>query len=132
MTQSIDDPALRQQQRDQWIARVEALVTQIAEWSVAEGWTVERGQKTLREKLLGSYEAPRLQIKLPGGELLLEPIALQAGGGDGRVDLEAFPTLSRVKLIGGPEWRIITDSNVPLRLPWNRETYAQLAHDLLS
>jgi hypothetical protein len=132
MTQSIHDPALRQQQRDQWIARVEALVTQVTEWSIAEGWTVERAPKTIREKLLGTYDVSKLHVKLPGGELILEPIGIQVPGEDGRVDLEAFPTLNRVKLIGGQEWRIITDSNVPLRLPWNRETYAQLAHDLLN
>ena len=131
MTQSIVDPVL-QQRRDHGIGRVEALVAQIEGWSVAEGWIVERLPKILREKVLGEYEVPKLNIRLPGGELRLEPIALYSGSGDGRVDLMGYPTLNRVKLIGEKTWQIMTDSNVPLRLPWNQQTYAQLARDLLS
>jgi hypothetical protein len=131
MTQSID-PAVKQQQLSDWVGRLKALVAQIAEWSEAEGWRVQRTPKTLREKSVGTYEAPKLHVTLPSGELNVDPIALDMVAGVGRVDLEAFPTLSRVKLIGGQDWRIVTDSNVPLRLPWNRETYIQLANDLLS
>ena len=131
MTQSIVDPVL-QQRRTQWIARVEALVAQIEGWSVAEGWSVERSPKLLRDKLLGEYETPKLKIRLPGGELRLEPIALYNGTGDGRVDLMGYPTLNRVKFIGEGTWEIMTDSNVPLRISWNQQTYAQLARDLLS
>ena len=47
--------------------------------------------------------------------------------------IEAFPTLNRVKLIGrGADWEIYTDSNVPLRQLWGAETFAQLAGDLLN
>jgi hypothetical protein len=133
MTQTVNNSAHREQRRLAWIARIEELIAEIASWSQAEGWQVERHEKTLREAAFGEYQAPCLQIHLPGGELSVNPIALQAVGADGRVDLEAFPTLSRVKLVGSPEgWKIITDSNVPIRSPWNRETFVQLAHDLLS
>jgi hypothetical protein len=85
------------------------------------------------EKLLGSYEVATLRVRLAGGELAIDPIALYVSGGDGRIDLEAFPTLSRVKFMGRPEgWQIVTDSNVPLRVPWTAESFVQLAHDLLS
>jgi hypothetical protein len=131
MTQSINPAVDREQRLGQFLSRVEALVAQIAAWSDAEGWKVERQSKTLRDKHFGEYQVPRLHIVLPDGELNVEPIGY-IGNGEGRVDLEGFPTLSRVKLISGNEWRIVTDSNVPLRLPWNRQTYAQLAHDLLS
>lgn len=68
-------------------------------------------------------------------EIRNEPVmvALHVVGGDGRVDLEGYPTLSRVKLIGTPGgWTIMTDSNVPLRLPWNADTFRQLAEDLVA
>jgi hypothetical protein len=130
MTQTAEHPS---QRREAWIIRVQKLVSEIADWSAAQGWEIERGTKRVGEKLIGSYEVPTLRIRLTGGELLLDPIALYVSGGDGRVDLEAFPTLSRVKFMGRNEgWQIVTDSNVPLRVPWNAESFVQLAHDLLS
>ncbi len=135
MTQSIlIDAATLEKQRGVWVAEVEALVSQIAQWSQEEGWVVSRTPKTLTEKRLGPYEVSSLRIELGAGELLVEPIAFNQGGdGGGRVDLEAYPTLSRVKLIGGgPNWRIVTDSNVPIRVQWGRDTFMQLAEDLLA
>jgi hypothetical protein len=36
-----------------------------------------------------------------------------------------------VKLIGrGNAWEIYTDSNIPLRQPWNAQVFVQLAQDL--
>lgn len=130
MTQAVDP---YQQRRQEWVGRVNALVGEVSAWCQAEGWLVESDQKTLREQLLGKYAVPSLRIHAPGGEVLLNPIALHVAGGDGRVDLEAFPTLSRVKLVGAANgWTIMTDSNVPLRQPWDRQTFVQLVRDLLS
>jgi hypothetical protein len=131
-------PALRAR-RDDWINRVRALVEQLVAWAEALGWQVERTEEQLREKLLGTYSVPGARIKLPGPRerperaLLVTPIALHVVGGDGRVDLEGYPTLSRVKLIGVSEgWKIMTDSNVPLRIPWDRDAFRQLAEDLVA
>jgi hypothetical protein len=131
MTQTLQEP-VDQALRDRWIRRVTELAAEISEWASAEGWQVERTVKTLREKRLGEYEVPRLQITMPEGILLFEPIALNVWNGRGRVDLEGSHTLSRVKLLGGDAWEIMTDSNVPLRVPWTRQSFAQLAHDLVS
>lgn len=129
MTQLVDYAP----RRTEWVARVSVLADQVAQWCAAEGWTVEREEKRVREKLLGEYTVPVLLMTVPGGELHLNPIALHVVGGNGRVDLEAFPTLSRVKLVGEDGgWKIMTDSNVPLRHPWNEETFVQLVQDLMS
>jgi hypothetical protein len=129
MTQTADPYA---QRRHEWLTRVNALADQVEKWSRAEGWEVERENKTIREKLVGEYEVPVLRIAPTGGELHLNPVALHVIGGDGRVDLEAFPTLSRVKLVGeNGGWKIMTDSNVPLRRPWDSATFVELAKDLL-
>lgn len=108
-------------QRDEWVGRVQSLVDQIVGWAEALGWHVERTDEQLSEKQLGTYTVPAARIRLPGVSgrperaLLVTPIALHVLGGDGRVDLEGYPTLSRVKLIGVPDgWKIMTDSNVPL------------------
>ena len=119
--------------RHHWIARVEELIDQIAEWAHAENWAVERHQKAITEKPLGTYALPELIVWPPEGELIVNPIGLNVGGGNGRVDLEAIPTLSRVKLIGDPDgWQIWTDSNVPLRVEWNRDNFIRLVKDLLN
>ncbi|HWE00910.1 MAG TPA: hypothetical protein VG326_00770 [Tepidisphaeraceae bacterium] len=119
--------------RRDWIARVEALVNQIAEWSLREKWTVERHEKSITERLLGTYEVTEVIVRPDGGELLVNPVGLHVSGGNGRVDLEGIPTLSRINLIGVADgWQIWTDSNVPLRVDWNRDTFVQLVRDLLN
>ncbi|HSU68186.1 MAG TPA: hypothetical protein VLJ39_15010 [Tepidisphaeraceae bacterium] len=124
--------------RDDWVRRVTALVEQISQWSREAGWQVELGRETIEERRFGRYEAPAARVQLPKGDLperavLVIPVALEVPGGDGRVDVEGYPTLSRVRLLGaGDGWIIMTDSNVPLRLPWNSDTFRQLAQDLVA
>jgi hypothetical protein len=133
MAQQTLNPKQAQQRRQKWIDRVTALADQVAKWSQAKGWNVERYSQSIQERVFGAYSAPALKIHLPNGEILLTPIALRTLGGNGRVDLEGIPTLSRVKLIGDEgRWSIMTDSNVPLRQDWNRKTFTQLVHDLLN
>jgi len=120
-------------QREEWIARVTALVNQISKWAVAEGWKVDRDEKSITEELLGTYKVPSVIVKLKEGEVMLNPIALHTAGGDGRVDLRAMPTLARVKLMWGRgKWEAYADPNVPLRMDWNQANFARLAQDLLS
>lgn len=130
MTQTVND---LEQRRRVWVKRVHALADQITKWSEAQGWTVERSEETIEEEGVGKFQIPGLHIQMPKGELLLKPIALRVIGGEGRVDLRARPTLARVKLLPTEAgWLIMTDSNVPLRQPWDSHTFVQLAHDLIS
>lgn len=131
--------AATQARRDEWIRRVTVLVQQVGLWSSEAGWPVEVEREIIEERHLGRYEIPAARVQLPHGDLperavLVVPIALGVMGGDGRVDVEGYPTLSRVRLIGadGGGWTIMTDSNVPLRLPWNGDTFRQLAQDLVA
>lgn len=133
MVKAEREPRRNENRRRQWVARVEALIAQIEKWAEAEDWAVARQTKTIHERLIGDYSVPVLRVRLPGGEVHVNPVGLHVIGADGRVDLEAFPTLNRIKLIGANKsWQIITDSNVPLRQPWNSKTFVQLAHDLLA
>ncbi len=107
--------------RDEWVLRVTELVNEVTAWAEAQGWAVERTSKTITEKSVGSYEVPVLLI------------ALRVAGEKGRVDLEAYPTLNRVSLVGrNGSWLVLTDSNVPLHAEWNKETFVQLAAELLA
>lgn len=120
-------------QREDWVERVAALARQVGEWSEAEGWAVERHDRTITEQPFGSYTVPEVLVRLNGGELILTPIGLHVAGGSGRVDLEAIPTLARVKLLGADGgWKLYADPNVPLREKWGRATFRRLARDLLS
>ena len=122
------------QQRQEWLDRVERLLKQIDRWARSQGWPVSRETRLITEKHVGTYEAPALGITLPGGELHAQPIALEIlGRGDGRVDLEGYPTLNRVMLIWRAEgWEIITDSGVPLHASWNKRTFVRLAQELVA
>lgn len=133
MVQAVQDPVKLKTRRTQWITRVDTLVSQIAKWSAAENWSVDKSEKAMHESLWGDYIVPTLRIRLPGGEVHVNPVGLHVVGADGRVDLETFPTLNRVRLVGHKnQWEIYTDSNVPLRKPWNRKTFSQLALDLVA
>jgi hypothetical protein len=133
MTQVLNqnDPAELESRRRQWLARIETVINQIETWAIAQGWATARSDRSIEERPLGTYTVPVLRVRLPSGEVHVIPVALQIINADGRIDIEAFPSLNRVKLIGrGDRWEIYTDSNVPLRQPWNAETFAQLARDL--
>lgn len=133
MAQLANDIPQSESRRDQWVARVEAFVNQIIEWAAEENWAVDKNSKTIHERVIGQYVVPTLRVRLPLGEIHVNPVGLHVVGADGRVDIEAFPTLNRVKLIGvNNQWEVYTDSNVPLRQPWTRKTFTQLAQDLLA
>src|SRR5690349_301354 len=109
MTQAVDPNQVR---RASWVARVTALAEQIMAWCQSRGWPVQEDRKTIYEDDLGAYSVPELRITAPGGTVHFNPVALNVLDADGRVDLTAFPTLSRVKLLGSNgEWQVMTDSN---------------------
>ena len=116
-----------------WLTLVDQLVDQVADWSESENWSIHRDRKTIEEEPLGRYDVPTLRVRTnQGDELHVNPVArFVMGRADGRIDLEGWPSLNRVRFVRrNGKWEIITDSNVPLRQPWNRKTFIQLAHDL--
>ncbi len=115
----------------QWLERLRRLTDQIAEWAKAEGWLVSVLQKDLEEEPLGAYRAPTLHIRTANGNLVVDPVARNVIGADGRVDLMAFPSLDRILLIHkNGEWKVVTDSRVSLPIDWTRENFIKLADAL--
>lgn len=82
------------------MTRLARLAKQLSNWAAAEGWKVDQQQLPITEELLGTYTVPQLTIHLARGDILVTPVALNVTGGDGRVDIEAIPTLARVKMLG--------------------------------
>jgi hypothetical protein len=120
--------------REDWVHTINSLVNQISEWSQEENWTVEQQPRAINEETVGAYTAPDVTIKTPSGKLMLEVMGRGEPNGAGRVELAAWPTYFRVLLLQRPgqtEWTIRTDSGIPLRRPWNKETFVTLARDLL-
>ncbi|HWB54100.1 MAG TPA: hypothetical protein VG722_07905 [Tepidisphaeraceae bacterium] len=124
----------RERQLNQWLDCVRGLLDAIRQWSEEQGWPVAEDKKNIREDSLGDYTAPILHIRTPDGQLFVEPIAREIlGGAEGRVDLEAWPSLNRVKLLRTADrWQAVTDSGVPLHEPWDQQRFVQLVKDLVS
>ena len=124
--------ASRESIRKRWLKWIEGVLNDVTKWSDDEGWSIARGQKAIEEESLGTYSAPTVRIRMPGGdEIHVEPVAWELIGAHGRINIEAWPALNRVRLMRrGNDWQIITDSNVPIRQKWNRNTFVQLARDL--
>ena len=116
-----------------WLKRVHTIIDQAEKWASEADWACARTERKITERLLGEYKVPVLRIRLTNGEVHVLPVALNVIGSDGRIDIEAFPGLNRVKLIDrGKGWEIYTDSNIPLRQPWCKKTFVQLVVDLLA
>lgn len=122
--------------RDEWLQTVTDLKNKIKTWIQEEaGWSFEKTgeQKEIEEAPLGIYTVEVWRIKTPEGEVRWEPIARNYPS-QGRVELYAWPTAYRVHLMrdeGQGNWRILTDSGIYLRQPWDREHFITLVRDLI-
>ena len=122
--------------RQEWLDTVAGLQGQIKAWVYQEpGWAfTAQEERKIKEAALGEYSVPVWKLQTPGGEVRLEPIAHNYPG-RGIVELYAWPTLYRVRLIRDEEWggwRVRTDSGIYLRQEWNRENFITLTNDLLT
>lgn len=84
------------QVRDEWIKRLQDLVTDVEKWAKEIGWEVTRIDKKMRDSGVGSYKAPALVFQKEFTRLLLDPISREAPGADGVVDLYRMPALDDV------------------------------------
>ena len=122
--------------REEWTQALRTLEKNLTEWSEEEGWQIRPFERSFTEASTGLYTAPDLVIETPDGErLTVEVKGRGPAEASGRVQLSAWPTLFRVILLHKPgevNWVIRTDSGIPIRQPWNRETFISVAKDLLS
>jgi hypothetical protein len=115
-----------------WVQKVNDFMDQISGWATALGWKVEREQTMIHEKGVGDYELPLVRVLLPQGEIEAMPIGLHGWRKQGRIDFRAIPTIAFLRFDPTPDgWRIMTDSHIPLRIPWNQESFAQVVTDMI-
>lgn len=119
------------QLRDEWIACVKALHSDIRKWAKTKRWPVDEEEKEVAEELTGPYPIPLLKVKTTGGILYVDPVARDVLGADGRVDIYSWPSLQRLLLIRQHgQWTLQTDSGVEWPEAWDRETFIRLAQQL--
>ena len=119
--------------RKEWQSAVEDLMDSISSWSAELSWSVERQEKQLSEELIGTYVLGFLKILTPQGQLIVDPIAQAVSGADGRVDLYAWPSLYKVCILRKEgKWSIRSDSGIDWPKEWGRETFQELARDLVA
>ncbi len=121
--------------RDGWMHTVTELEHQIKTWVSQEpDWTTSQGEDhQIEEDPLGVYTVTSLDIYTPDGRLVLEPIARNFPG-RGIVELYAWPTLFRVRLLRDEhdaDWQVRVDSGFVLHQEWNRDNFIRLVKDLL-
>ena len=115
----------------QWTDAVDDLLVRVSVWARSEDWDTHVEEKVLREKELGSYRTRSLVLDTPTGRLILEPVAQSVPGAQGRVDLCAWPSLNRVRLLRtGDRWIVRTDSGIDWPHSWSRDTFVELARAL--
>jgi len=120
-----------EKERSEWVAEVNHLLNDIKDWAEKERWLVDRQDKELQEERLGAYRSSVLFIQSPQGRLVAEPVARSVVGADGRVDLYAWPSLHRVRLLRiGAQWKVRTDSGIDWPKPWNHQAFVELAKEL--
>ena len=82
-----------------WLDAQKTMIAAARTGAKEKGWFVEEDEKTISESLLGTYQAPRLRIRSPENEVVLDPVACFGSGRKGIVDLMVMPTYERASLV---------------------------------
>ena len=131
-----NDTAEATQMREKWTIAVRTLARQVSEWAVHQKkWTIiPQPDKEIAEEPIEGYIVPVVRIQTNKGTAVLEPIAQNVGGSDGRVDLYAYPSMFRVKLLyreSDQKWTVRTDSGLDWPHPWSEATFVELVNGLV-
>ncbi len=122
-----------QVKRARWLSDVRGLLAEIRQWAEEEGWLVQEQEKQVSEDFVGTYAVPTLFVQMPIGRIHIDPVGVNIIGGEGRVDILAFPELTRMLLIRFSDgWRLKTDSRVDWPQPWGKKAFIEVAKALSS
>lgn len=78
--------------RDKWRGRLDTLVGQVRGWAEPRDWVTKPYPKKMRDADGTVFEVPALFLQRGPTRLLLDPIAYDAPGTEGVVDLYLMPT----------------------------------------
>ena len=77
--------------RHEWLDRLQDLVATVKEWADELDWATRTVDKIMEDAEIGNYPALALLLQWETTRLLLEPIARDAPGAQGVVDLYRMP-----------------------------------------
>lgn len=128
-------------QREQWQARMSALVQQIAGWVDPEEWVTKRYPKRMRGADGSVFEVASLVLQKGPTRLLLDPIAPESPGTEGIVDLYLMPTYDDMASLyltkggwqihyGFPDQPAVAEITQPRILDLNKETINQVLNEI--
>jgi hypothetical protein len=107
------------------------VIDDIEAWAKAPSWLVSRKEKTISEEHTGTYAVPVLDIKTPGGWVVVDPIGREVLGCDGRIDIYTFPTLHRMLLVRQHgQWVLLTESGIRWPEKWGRKAFVKIVEAL--
>jgi hypothetical protein len=137
---NVSEKSEKEEVLNEWKSAIEDLFKDVGEWSSEQtGWEFHLSKKEIEEEAIGAYSVPVLTLDTPEGRLQLEPIARMVFGGQGAVELYAWPTLYRVRLVRKPkapapseemEWVVLSDG-IRWPRPFSQETFIEPARSLL-
>lgn len=127
--------------QEEWATAVQNLFQNIADWAKnRRNWTASSREMGTVLPNSGEYFSNHGLVinidrsgKSGSDEINFEAIGHRADG-KGVVEMTAWPTLVRVRLLHTPgeaEWEIVTSDGIPLRRDWNEKEFVQLVKDLL-
>jgi hypothetical protein len=82
--------------RDAWLERLNSLLSTLDEYARALDWSTRKIQKSMEDSELGAYQAPALLLQQETVRVLIDPIARQAPGVEGIVDMYLLPAYDDV------------------------------------
>jgi hypothetical protein len=94
--------------RDEWLANLRELMTQVKGWAEGSGWRTRVIEKSMNDSVLGQYKAPAVLMQRETVEVILDPVGRFAPGTDGVVDLYLLPAyddIASLYLVDGA-WRL--------------------------
>jgi hypothetical protein len=78
--------------RNEWLEKLSNLVTEVKGWARGFEWSTKIVEKKMSDPDIGDYKAPALLLQRETVRLFLEPIARDAPGTEGLVDLYLMPS----------------------------------------
>jgi len=115
--------------RTEWLRSLDALESQIEDWSHKANWRTRRVKKPLKESLLGSYEAEQLLIFAEPNLFVLDPIARFVPAAQGAVDF-AFQPSYDAKTVSrdyNDTWYVYSEPREGVakarRVRWNKQSF---------
>jgi hypothetical protein len=82
--------------RNEWLARLEDLVSCAEGWAQEIDWSTRRIQVKITDSQLGEYRAPALLLQKVTTRAFLDPISHSTPGSEGIVDLYIMPAYDDV------------------------------------